>query len=40
MYKLCVFAGTADGRELIERLTGRGVSITAYVATEYGRVAL
>ena len=40
MYKLCVFAGTADGRELIERLTGRGLSITAYVATEYGQVAL
>ena len=40
MYKLCVFAGTADGRQLIERLTGRGMTITAYVATEYGMVAL
>ncbi len=40
MYKLGVFAGTADGRELIERLTGRGLSITAFVATEYGQVTL
>ena len=40
MSKLCVFAGTADGRELIECLTGRGLTITAYVATEYGQVAL
>lgn len=40
MYKLCIFAGTAEGRELIERLTGRGAAITAYVATEYGQVAL
>ena len=40
MSKLCIFAGTADGRELIERLTGRGLAITAYVATEYGQVAL
>ena len=40
MSKLCVFAGTADGRELIERLTGRGMRIIVYVATEYGMVAL
>ena len=37
MYKLCVFAGTVEGRRLIERLSGRGVAITACVATEYGQ---
>ena len=40
MYKLCVFAGTSEGRQLIEALTGRGLSITACVATEYGEVVL
>lgn len=40
MYKLGVFAGTGDGRALIERLTGRGLALTAFVATEYGQVAL
>ena len=40
MYKLCIFAGTSEGRRLIERLTGRGLSMTACVATEYGEVVL
>ena len=40
MSKLCVFAGTADGRRLIERICGRGASIVACVATEYGEVSL
>ena len=40
MYKLCVFAGTSEGRSLIQRLTGRGLKITAHVATEYGQVVL
>ncbi len=40
MYKLCVFAGTCEGRRLIERLTGRGLAMTACVATEYGEVVL
>ena len=40
MYSLCVFAGTSEGRALIERLSGRGVSITACVATEYGEILL
>jgi len=40
MYKLCVFAGTSEGRTLIERLAGRGLHITAHVATEYGQVVL
>ena len=34
--KLCVFAGTTEGRELIELLEGESVSVTACVATEYG----
>lgn len=36
MSKLCVFAGTSEGRRLIEALTGRGLQLTASVATEYG----
>ena len=36
MCKLCVFAGTTEGRQLIERLQGRGADITACTATEYG----
>ena len=38
MYKICVFAGTSEGRRLIELLSGqREVALTACVATEYGR---
>ncbi|MBQ7736335.1 MAG: precorrin-6A reductase [Oscillospiraceae bacterium] len=40
MYKIAVFAGTSEGRTLIERLSGRGLGVTAFVATEYGEVAL
>ncbi len=40
MYKLCVFAGTSEGRLLIEGLTGRGLQITICVATAYGEVVL
>lgn len=40
MYKLCVFAGTYDGRALVDRLAGRGLSITVCTATEYGEVLL
>ena len=36
MSKLCVFAGTLEGRRLIQALSGRGVSLTASVATGYG----
>ena len=36
MCKICVFAGTTEGRELIARLQGRGVQIAACAATEYG----
>lgn len=36
MNKICVFAGTAEGRRLVERLHGRGAAIVACAATEYG----
>ena len=36
MCKICVFAGTAEGRDLVSLLTDRGVRVTACVATEYG----
>ena len=34
--KICVFAGTKDGREMAELLAGRGLDVTACAATEYG----
>ena len=40
MYKLCVFAGTTEGRELAEFLAGQQVAVTACVATEYGQTLL
>ena len=40
MCKLCVFAGTTEGRELVEFLCGQEVSVTACVATEYGETLL
>lgn len=40
MYKICVFAGTTEGRRLIEFLSGRQVEVTACVATEYGEALL
>lgn len=40
MYKFCVFAGTTEGRELVEFLTAQRVSVTACVATEYGETLL
>ena len=36
MCNICIFAGTSEGRQLIERLSGRGARITACVATAYG----
>ena len=36
MRKICIFAGTTEGRKLIELLQGRGVQIAACAATEYG----
>lgn len=40
MGKLCVFAGTNEGRRLVERLAGRGATLTACVATDYGAALL
>ena len=40
MYKLCLFAGTTEGRELAERLANQPVAVTACVATEYGETLL
>lgn len=36
MYRICVFAGTTEGRELLAFLSAQPVSVTACVATEYG----
>ena len=40
MCKLCVFAGTTEGRELVEFLSTQALSVTACVATEYGETLL
>lgn len=40
MSKVCIFAGTTEGRELTELLTACGVSVYACVATEYGETLL
>lgn len=40
MYKICVFGGTTEGRQLIEFLSAQPVSVTACVATEYGEALL
>lgn len=40
MYKLCVFAGTTEGRELVAFLAEQDVRVTACVATEYGESLL
>ena len=40
MFKICVFAGTTEGRNLVEFLSTQNVSVTACVATEYGETLL
>lgn len=40
MYKICIFAGTTEGRGLIGFLINQPVEITACVATEYGETLL
>ena len=40
MYKLCVFGGTTEGRELVEFLHTQPCAVTACVATEYGGALL
>ncbi len=38
--KICVFAGTTEGRTIIEFLNRAGAEVTACVATEYGQALL
>ena len=40
MYKLCIFAGTTEGRKLVEFLITQPLFVTACVATEYGETLL
>lgn len=40
MLNICVFAGTTEGRKIIEFLAERQVAVTACVATEYGGTLL
>lgn len=40
MYKICVFAGTTEGREMVDFLSSQRVTVTACVATEYGETLL
>ena len=40
MYRICVFAGTTEGRKLVEFLIPQPVAVTACVATEYGETLL
>ena len=41
MYKICVFAGTTEGRQLVEFLAGQSATeVTACVATSYGETLL
>ena len=40
MSKICVFAGTTEGRTLVEFLCTQNVQVTACVATEYGETLL
>lgn len=40
MYRICVFAGTTEGREIVDFLDSQPVDVTACVATEYGETLL
>lgn len=40
MYKICVFAGTTEGRALVEFLQDQPIQVHACVATEYGQTLL
>lgn len=40
MSEICIFAGTSEGRRLVELLSGRGLKMTVCVAMEYGKVLL
>lgn len=40
MSEICIFAGTSEGRKLVELLSGRGLRMSVCVATEYGEILL
>lgn len=40
MCKICIFAGTVEGRKLMSLLSARGAQIAVCVATEYGQALL
>lgn len=40
MRRVCIFAGTSEGRELSKLLTRQGIPVYACVATEYGEAVL
>lgn len=40
MSRVCLFAGTTEGREIARLLSALGVESTVFVATEYGRTLL
>lgn len=40
MYKICIFAGTTEGRKIVEFLSTQNVLVTACVATQYGEALL
>ena len=40
MSEICIFAGTSEGRRLVDQLCGRGLEMTVCVATEYGEILL
>ena len=40
MYKLLLFAGTTEGRELAEYFSTCNVQVTVCVATEYGQTLI
>ena len=40
MSEICVFAGTTEGRRLVELLIGQPVRVCACVATDYGETLI
>ena len=40
MYRICIFAGTTEGRKLVKFLSEQKVLLTACVATEYGETLI
>ena len=40
MHNICLFAGTTEGRKLAAFLSKQDISLTVFVATEYGKTLL